>query len=254
MSINDIDNSFSYLFYGDPNTGKTYIAGSSCLVPEMCPILWFDVEKGALTLKSAFGKEHADKFIYERINTYQEISNQYAQLERGDPTGPYTDLQGNEHPWPKTVVIDNLTEVQKLAMARIMKIVKREDSSRDEEVPSPREWGKILIQMSVMVRSFRDLDMNTIFTCWAMSEEDKRGKKKTLPYMQGKMGPEIAGYLDYVGYLYTSTEDGKLVRKMLTDTFDGTLAKVRGEALPKPVVVSPTMEMIYKAVTTYDGE
>lgn len=244
MNISEIEHTMNVLIYGEPGTGKTYLAGSACLVKEMCPILWLDTEKGILTVKDGY-KDHLDKFIYEPAMEYQVVSDTYFKLLRGDGK-TYEDSQGNEHPWPKTVVIDNMSELQKISMRRIMQKVVKEDSDRDIEVPGIREWGKVLEQMRVLIRSYRDLDMNTIFTAWAHSDTDL-GRTTTYPGLQGKMGKDVAGYIDVVGYLYVKTEEDQNVRKLLTDRHGGTIAKARGSKLPK-VLENPTMEDIYENV------
>ncbi len=42
------------LVYGQPGSGKTYLAGTATKVPELSPVLFIDVEGGTKTLTTYF--------------------------------------------------------------------------------------------------------------------------------------------------------------------------------------------------------
>ena len=48
VEVEDFDSAQRYLFYGQAGTGKTSLATSASLVPELCPVLVIDIEHGSL--------------------------------------------------------------------------------------------------------------------------------------------------------------------------------------------------------------
>lgn len=199
----------------------------------MRKVLVLDFEGGTFSLRNTH--PNVDTI---RITEWTQLQPIYQELERGG--------HGYE-----TVVIDSASEAQKFSMLWIMKKVVENDSSRDIEVPSMREWGKNLEQMRRMVRGFRDLPMNCIFTAHATEEKDtKRGLILKSPSFSGKLKAEIAGFLDIVGFMYTKEVKGRdePARLLLTGSTEDIVAKDRSGRLPL-VLENPTMTQLYKTIT-----
>lgn len=215
------------VWYGDPGVGKTVLAGSASEVAEMAPVIFVDIEGGTLSLR-----ERYPLVDVVRINNWNDMQQVYAELRQ--MTHGY-----------KTVVLDSLTEIQKFSMNQIMREVIQKDSDRDPDVPSIREWGKNGEQTRRLVRLFRDLPMNTIFTALAKYDRDpKTGTVHTKPSLSGKLADEVAGFLDTVGYMYTKIVEGEVQRLMLTSKTETQIAKDRSGKLPT-VVIEPTMAKIH---------
>ncbi len=90
----------------------------------------------------------------------------------------------------KTVVIDTLDEVARMLVRERLK-------SERSEAMKIQDWGWLGDQLRVMVRAFRNLDLNVIFNVHAKSQEDSEtGRTFIKPGIQGAMGDEIAGYVD----------------------------------------------------------
>jgi phage nucleotide-binding protein len=218
------------LIYGLPGAGKTVLAGSASAVEEMAPVLLIDVEGGTFSLRSRY----PDVDVV-RTTTWQQMQEVYNELYRGSL--PY-----------KTVILDSLTEIQRLSMLGIMAEVVKKEPDRDAEIPSIREWGKNGEQTRRMVRAFRDLKMNTIFTALVLDEKDqKSGKMKYRPSLSGKMANEVSGYVDVCAYLYTSVKDDKVCRFLLTGSIDTHVAKDRSDRLPL-VLEEPSMTKIHDII------
>src|SRR6516164_6984442 len=100
------------LVYGDPGVGKTRLAGSAVLVPEMCPVLLMDFEGGTLSLAGDMRE-----IDVVRLTSWEKVDRLYGSLY---DINPY-----------KTVVIDSLSELQKFSMSEIMRAVVQKDASRD---------------------------------------------------------------------------------------------------------------------------
>jgi hypothetical protein len=72
-------------------------------------------------------------------------------------------------------------------------------------------------QLRVLIRNFRNLDMNVVFTVHLKSVEDgETGQTFIKPGLQGAMGDEIAAYMDVCGLLKASPttviKDGRQIR------------------------------------------
>lgn len=221
------------LVYGEPGVGKTRLAGSSVLVPEMCPVLLMDFEGGTLSLAG----DMRDVDVI-RPTTPQEIDNLYGNLYDNCPY--------------KTVVVDSLSELQKILMQGVMREVVKKDSDRDPDVPGIREWGKNGAQVRAFVRAFRDLPCNTIFTALAEESKDERsGINKVRPALPGKLKAEVAGYVDIVLYMYSrdtqipGSKEREIKSLVLTQGTERQVAKDRSGSLPL-VIESPTMANISK--------
>lgn len=211
------------LIYGESGVGKTVLSGSATDVPGMAPVLLIDVEGGTLSLRNRY----ADVDVI-RVSHFDRLQGVYNDLYRGSHYN--------------TVIVDSLTELQKFSMSTIMKDVIAKDSTRDEDVPAQRDWGKNQEQIRRFVRGFRDLPMHTIFT--ALSKEDKdmkTGMTRIRPSLPGKLAGEIAGFVDIVVYYSIRyAGEGGNVRVLQTTSTEKVLAKDRSGRLPA-LITDPTM-------------
>jgi phage nucleotide-binding protein len=215
------------LVYGDPGVGKTVLAGSAAELAELSPVLFIDVEGGTFSIR-----ERYPEIDVVRVKTWLEFQKLYDEL--------YRDMKY------RTIVLDSLTEIQKFSMYIIMLDLIKSDTSRDPDVPGMREWGKNTEQIRRLVRAFRDLPCNTIFTALARTTRDpKSGLDKTRPGLSGQLSGEVAGFVDIVAYMYVKTvpPDG-LKRLLLTTATDTQVAKDRSDRLPA-VVEEPSMKVLY---------
>lgn len=228
--VTDVPVQFNLLIYGESGAGKTTLAGSADDVPEMRKVLILDVEGGTLSLRTRY--PNVDNV---RIKSWDDMQNVYNEL--------YLDNHGYN-----TIVLDSLTEVQKMSMDTIMRKLVEMHEDRDADVPGIREWNINIEQTRKFVRLFRDLPINTIFT--ALSKVDKNprtGVTRTKPYLSGKVADEVAGFLDIVAYLYTKEVDGTQKRMLLCGATQDNVAKDRTDRLDK-VIIEPTMSTIWNAV------
>lgn len=216
MDVQEVDPYVNLLIYGESGVGKTVLAGSSCLVPALDPVIFLNIEGGTLSLRKRYPEVRT-----VRCKTYADIVRVHGVLRSG------------KHPF-KTVVVDSLTEAQKFSMAGIMRATTEKDSDRDPDLPGIGEWGKNIEQLRKLVRAFRDLPMNTIFTALAMTEKDKKGNTTIKPQMSGKLSSEVAGFLDVVLYMYTKDVKGEGTHRVLSSAkTEEVVAKDRTDNLPK---------------------
>ena len=223
---------FNMLVYGESGSGKTTLAGSADSVPDMRRVLLLDVEGGTLSLREAYPNVESI-----RIKSWQDMQSVYNELYAGGHG--YT-----------TLIVDSLTETQKMSMDKIMRKLVEEYEERDADVPGVREWNINIEQTRKFVRAFRDLPVNTIFTALVKTDKNMRtGSIKRKPSLNGKVADEVAGFLDIVAYLYVKEVDQVNKRMLLCGQTEDTVAKDRTAKLPT-VVENPTMATIWNAVRT----
>jgi hypothetical protein len=226
------------LIYGPSGIGKTVLAGSASVVPEMRPVIYLDVEGGTLSLRERYPDVER-----VRIKSVQDLTKVHHALATTD------------HGY-KTVVLDSITETQQTGMhgpGGIMQAAIQKDSDRDPDLPGIGEYGKSTQMMRKIIRAFRDLPMNTIFTSLDRVERVK-GREFIKPSLTAKLSDEIAGFLDLVVYLYKKEgDDGEVNRYLLSVATDTVTAKDRTDKLP-PVLINPTMEDIYDIAIRHQNE
>lgn len=230
--VRDRPKTLNILIYGNPGVGKTVLLGSADAIPAMRPVLIIDVEGGTYSLNNTYPDVEV-----VRVKTWDELQELYNVLHAGD------------HPY-RTIGLDSITEIQKFSMYQIMQDVVAKEPSRDPDIPSVREWGKSIEQIRKLVRAFRDLPLNVIFTALVKTEKDnKTGNTYTKPYLPGKLADEVAGFLDIVSHMYVKDweEDGEKVRKrlLLTGATEYIVAKDRSGKLPL-LLEEPTMSAIHE--------
>lgn len=235
----DEEEFLNILIYGDSGIGKTVLSGSASVVPEMEPVVVLDIEGGARSLSQRY--PGAKKI---RITSFNDLERVYA------------DLKTKDHGF-KTVVIDSLTEARAFGMYEIMKRAVQkaaeDGETRDPDLPGIGEWGKSSEQTKRLIRAFRDLPMHTIFVCLASTDKDKKGRSLTKPMLPGKMGTEVAAFLDIVLYMYRKEDPDteQVGRYLLAQYTDEYVAKDRTDLLP-PVIEEPTMQKLFDFILNSD--
>jgi phage nucleotide-binding protein len=214
------------LIYGEAGVGKTWLAGSSTKVPEMRNVAYIDAESGKKTLR-----EWPDVEILP-ARRWSDFINIYRALKAG----------GHRY---QTVVLDSLTEILEICKDQVMTEMKAnpDNESRDEDVPSILEWGKLQVRMLRLIRLYRDLPMNVIFIAHAERVQLKSGKYKWMPMLNGKMQMKVPGIPDIVFFLYNQEVDGTQRRLLLTGQTDTAVAKVRGAVMPQVLGESEVITM-----------
>jgi hypothetical protein len=217
------------LVYGRSSVGKTTLAGSADAVPAMRKVLFVDVEGGTLSLR----KTDYGGVDVIRITDYQQFGDLYPAL-----------LAGN-HDY-QTIILDSLTEIQELCMREIMRQMKEDPDNleRDPDVPGMYEWNKSEKQVKRLIRAFRDLPMNVIFTALMKEDKDpKTGVVMKLPDLPGKQAHRVAALFDVVLYYTIIENEGSQRRVVASTAMTNTVAKNRGSDKLPPILDVPTPDV-----------
>jgi phage nucleotide-binding protein len=224
------------LVYGEPGAGKTYLAATAQDHEDTRPILFLDIEGGTTTIRK---RKDVDVI---QVRSMSQIESVYAELRK----------EGS-NPYYSTVILDSLTELQKLDMRTVMKeqYDKRPDTT-DIYVPSQREWGKSGERMRIIIRGFKDLPVNTIATCMLASDkEESTGITSFFPSLPGKLRSEIPGFFDVVGYLSSKTnrngDQEEIVRTLQIARTRRVIAKDRTDDLGN-LIENPSIPLMWEMI------
>lgn len=234
------------LIYGDPGAGKTYLAGTAQDVPSMADVHVFNIDGGIMTL-AARGDIHATD-----IRSVDDLEQEMFKIANHDEKYKNT----------KTVVIDNVTELQTLAlesqtMQNFKDRIKKNKNYTIDEVYL-EDYGVAGKRLARILRGFRDLPIHVIYIC---HKKDKMRQgtntlEESKPNLTEKLGTAVMGYMDFVWYLYTADEMvgnedqgywSETHRYLLTQPMNNFAAKTRGTEFAKrigAVIKDPSMSKI----------
>ena len=236
------------LIYGDPGSGKTHLAGSAQDVPEMANVHVFNIDGGLLTLASRGDISATD------IHSVADLEQEFFKIANGDP----------EYEGIKTVVIDNISELQTLALEEeatknFGSRVKKDKAYTVDQVYL-EDYGVAGKRLARVLRGFRDLPIHVIYLAY---KKDKMRKgtntlESSTPNLTDKLCTAVCGYMDFVGYLYTADEQVEhngqfetvMHRYLLTQPMNNYVAKTRDPKFAERLgvfVTDPTFTTIYNA-------
>jgi hypothetical protein len=242
------------LVYGEYGVGKTRLAGSSALVPEMNDVLFLNVEAGDLSLAEFPNILKVDVNRYSTLARAYEFLRMHCQL-RDSNAPPEKLLEHQSRYFPpevlqgkpkvfRTVILDTLTEVAKYVMYQLLSVdvgAKRLDV--EPESPEFKEWNQSTEMVRLLIRSLRDLPMHVILVCSQKEEEVRPGLMKAGLNLSKALAKEIPGFLDVVGYMTSGiTEQQTIERRLFLESGRNWMAKHRFGQLQQSFLINPEMK------------
>lgn len=206
-----------FLVYGESGVGKTIFA-STWPNP-----VFLDIDKGMASIK---------KQIYRfSIDSWEDLCEA-------------VELLSNErHPF-KTIVVDSLNELQKLAMRNVVRTFTSIRRAYDN-LPSQSDYGKMLDDYDKMIRFIRSLPFNIVYIGQVAPRTYETDPVQ--PQLTGKQSArDLCRMLDIVGYLDKKEPEGggAKTRVMVFDAVN-FVTKDRSGSLPS-VVENPEYDILNK--------
>jgi hypothetical protein len=182
------------------------------LDPRTKPIAILDFEGGVLDVLDGLpGGPDGPDWYHIPVTSWEDFNQAYERL------------MVNEEGF-KAVAIDSLSEVHVFALMNLLddKSIRRD--SKDRDLIHQQDYGKAMVQMRRLTRSFRDLPMHVFYTAHHKEEIDSKEGMVKMVNLSGKLATEIPGMMSLVGYLALVTDDeGKTHRTLLLQNY----AKIR---------------------------
>jgi len=181
------------LAYGNNGKGKTRFGASG---PR--PLLVVDCnEKGTLSIRNF---SEVDVFP---IEIFTDVDLAFWHLKRG----------GHKY---QTVVIDTVTSLAQLCMKFVLGDESSRDPTKDPNMPSKREWGKVGELMRTVILNFRNLPMNVVFLAQERRgfSDDEEEAPEVFPEVSPSVRTTLTASVDIIGRMYVKEvvrkgEDGK---------------------------------------------
>lgn len=242
--IKSVDNDFDYLkllAYGKNGMGKTRLGASG---PQ--DVLIVDCnERGTLSVRS-FG---SGVKVF-KCDVFTDVDMAYWLLK------------ATQHEY-KTVVIDTVTSLAQLCMKFVLGDEASRDPTKDPDMPSKREWGKVGELMRTVILNFRNLDMHVVYLAQerrGFSEDDEE-EPEVFPEVSPSVRTTLTAAVDIIGRMFVKevvvkggTEDkprNKSVPeyRMLIGPSERYVTKDRSEAgLPAAVRLGPDKDNLTKLI------
>lgn len=249
-----VDKKRSFMLYGPPGCGKTYLAGTAVRGTSDRMVV-FDFKGGFNTLHDLVESRVAGKPQVMRANTlkqsivtFEQLCLALAQFERGNAQGAF-----------RWLVVDSMTDCCAMLMRQIRGKIEKETPApggkrSKDGMASLNEYGQVNQRMSDVVSRLLNLPVeNIIFTAWAK----RLDTGWTMPRMETEgISDMVAGACDHVFYLKSIPDPGDPNSMVIDDTKPAAIkhlvicessevmARNRGGALPP--VCEPNLQVILK--------
>lgn len=194
---------YKILLFGDSGAGKSWLAASA---PD--PVILLTERNGEQSVRlSAPDAPYLIAHTMEEVRDFLRIAISGDWLDAGLP---YV---------PKTLVIDGLTEIQRMLKEEM------QDHRGDEEFTF-RDWGRLNEKVRAMLGKLRDLGYHVVCTALAdtITADDVR---YTEPQFQGrKIGGQVMQYFNAVGYVFKRGAGGRRSRSNKDEDSGSTVEHV----------------------------
>jgi hypothetical protein len=264
----DEDGYVKLLVYADFGVGKTFLTGTAAAVVQMRDVFLLNAEAGDLTLKGGgdfVTKYHFDEIDSAKVTTFKQVARVYEFLRlhcQYRDAKDYINCAKLESQFKGrqiapddcrlyyTVIMDSLTEVESTCIYQLLGV--RENISLDTEIAGA-EWAEYKRQTMMiqrMIRAFRNLPMNVLFTCSRGYVQDEQKRFNFSPMMTGKLASSVQGFMDMVGYLTLREvgEDGAVKRRLWVQPAGKFAAKNRFTTFKGSFIDDPDMRKILQLV------
>jgi len=238
--------------YGEPGTGKTWMAASAALDEVSSPVLFIEYRAQIASLRSnpKYLKAIEDeRLVILRLGSYEELSHIYTWLFRGSGSKPALDDKFTKHGPPKTVVLDSLTELQRA------EVLRRGGNTpgkfiRDVASPEIRDWGSLLNQFTLLAHLYYALPYHVCFFALEAVEHGKHPVGEVPPIVGYRIAMQGAAQRQFPAYALTVMRLERAPRNSKAFTIgytSGARAKTKEQSGMIPdKIPNPTIPLLVK--------
>ena len=150
---------------------------------------------------------------------FGSTAQEWPCAEFKDLSEAYIYLRDGGHEDFDVVLIDNISEAQKLALyeAKDNSIARSKTGAVDPLIPDQGEYLRAQLAIEKMVKQFHDLPMHVFWSSHQKGYEDGEGEPYYSAVIQGKKGElaqTILGFMNVIGFGEVIEKDGKEVRRL----------------------------------------
>lgn len=264
------------IVYGAYGSGKTTLMASAADVKDMQDVLLIDIEKGKMSIKNNKRIKTKDKIDVISISGFKQLGMIHDKFLK-----PHCRLRDDHSPEatkklieleakfrgvdPKTiktprrynaVIIDSLTELDKMVTYELLGFSTTGDlaeliQDNDMDVAEFKEYKQNNQMMQLIVRAFRDLDISSLYIVQEAFVQDELKRMMFSPALTGKLGKQVQGMVDIVGYLQVGTlKEGQTEapRRLWLQPGPRFDAKSRLSQMKESFIDDPVMQDIWDEV------
>ena len=161
-------------------------------------------------------------------------------------------------------MIDTITGMQNMCMARTLKESEDRDPTKDPSLPVWKDYGKVNTLMKKYLLWFRNLPMHMVLIAQEkVSDNEETGEIEKYPDLSPGSRATATACVDFIGRIYskevravnkrTKKEVKKWRTLMLVGPHEVYLTKDRSGMLPR-IVVEPTIPALIAAANSLEDE
>lgn len=228
------------LIYGMSGTGKTHLSATYCLQHPETPTLLIDVDQGSATLQASDLKDIKNLFVIS-FDAFKDLDQVYELCKKNtieDWVKAIPELKGLLKKPFGCVIWDTWSELQWVMSSELRaKNGLQGKGLNYRNNIQLQHWGQLTDLNKLAVSSFKELDMDCIFSMQAETKDDAvTGQLIKGPAIHGKLVTELPAMFTTVIYTYNNPK-GAFCATTLPKL--GWIAKIRG--LVGKDIENPTM-------------
>lgn len=184
------------LLYGKPGSTKTRTAATAALDERTAPVLLLNAAGNPIAIRDYDPLPHVVE-----IEELSDVNAPYDWIRLGQPESHKFCKAYDLEPPYKTLIVDQLTDVQRLSLAQVT----GNKGLSPGEHPSgttQRQFGSVLGQMVNFAKLYYSLPIHVIMTCLEKTtKNDATGAIFYSPLLWGQSDTEVPGYAYVVSRL-----------------------------------------------------
>lgn len=218
--------------YGQPGSGKSYLAASVCEVEGYYPVLIVDTEESTVGTLAGFPD---DRITIKQVKTVKEFDDLIVNLIN------------REHPY-KTVIVDTMGTAMDRKEWAIMSNPPKTNSGADD---TQKAWGLLYNWAKKAIDGLRSADFSTILIFHEKEEKDSVGNNYSRVWINGASKKYIPSKPDLFGLLVSESDDDSDTETRTiffgADTSRATKTRFKSSGLPLKMK-NPTMAKIVNTI------